>query len=525
MFFTKRLLSLCMATVAISACEKDEPSGAPSLYVGEVTAYTLLPDGETKTIELLSNAQIGLDTEGTADWCHVTLSGNTLTVKADPYTGFVPRSTKVSVYIQGGQYEELTFSQLGKEVAITYQVDSATASSTHEGEGIEFTFDGVRVADQGLIYHSNYGQDTITPYNTVTLTYYLHPSQVMNLAMIAYYHRQSLLQEKGNGTFGYIDVYTSTSDVNSGSMTWDQQKQHYRCGNYGIIKTYPFPVYIELDAPVANVTAVRIVVDCTTSKAGFASCAEMEFYGTASPDAASTSYLELSKYRHEFDTNGGSEIISVLSSDANPIVSGVPDWCTYSITGGYISIAVPKNTGAYREATFTVSGSGITREVKINQARELTDEGRQLEVDLSKSSADSWFSETGAEGPFDAMFDDDYTTHWHSNYGDDHSTGYGPKTAPHSLYFYLKGKPTLSYIIYYPRNYPSGGNGNWWNIDVYVSYGGDNFDRVLEDYNCGGKGELSKIVLPADYRNVDCVKIVVKKQQNSSCSEIRFFGT
>lgn len=515
MFFAKGLLSLCMAAVAISACEKDKPSGAPSLYVGEVTAYTLLPDGETKTITLQSNVQIGLDVSETADWCHVSLSGNTLTVRVDRYDGFVPRSTKASVYIEGGQYVELTFSQLSRQVAILYQVDSGTASSTHDMDVIDYTFDGVTVAEQGRIYHSDYG-DTVTPYSSVTLIYYLHPSQVMNLTMIAYYYRQNFSEGRGNGTFGKVDVYTSTDNVN-----FTERKKDFSCGNHSLPNMYPFPVYIQFDEALVGVTAVKIVVDCNTSKAGFATCAEMEFYGVAAPGASG--YLELSKYRHEFSTGGGSEIIRVLT-DADFTVSGVPGWCTYSVSGGYISIEAPKNTtGAYREGVITISGNGFTKEVKISQARELDTEGSQLTVDLSKSGADSERSKSGSEGPFETMFDDDYATYWHSNYGES-SDGHGPKAAPHTLDFYLRNAPTLSYFIYYPREYPSGGNGNWYTIEVWVKSVGGDFTYVM-DYNCEGKGDLSKVILPDDYRNVDCVRIVVKKQQNSSCSEIRFFGS
>jgi hypothetical protein len=234
----------------------------------------------------------------------------------------------------------------------------------------------------------------------------------------------------------------------------------------------------------------------------------------------------LSTYQHSFDVDGGSEIISVLTDADDITVSGGGGWCSPEKFKGeegsyYITITAPKNTEAFREATLTITAAnGMTKEVEVKQTRALTSDGSEseLKVDLNGSEANS--SQDG-EG-FENMLDGLYTTFWHSNY-DKSKPNNGPIEAPHELTFNLRNTPTLWYIVYYPRNYPDGGNGNWWTISVWVD-SGSGFEYVM-DYNCGGKGEESKIILPKDYPNVKSVKIIVKKQAVSSCSEIRFFGS
>ncbi|MDR0414700.1 MAG: hypothetical protein LBH84_04710 [Prevotellaceae bacterium] len=535
-FFVKGFLTLCMATAAISACDKDEPTGPPALYVGEELTFSLAPAGETKTIVLQTNVEVQLDKTSTAAWCEVSLSGKTLTVTAAPNTSLAARTTTVVVFIPG-KSETLTFEQGGQPTA-KMQVESASASSEQPGEPISRTYDGV-VAD---IYHSNYGDGGMT----FELTYQLKPAPTLELAMIAYYPRSN----KGNGTFGTVSVEV---EVN-GSGGFEQVLTDFACGGVDLIPgagpdggsttqeqrdEYPDVVYIELDRPVANVTSVKIIVDGSTSRAGHATCAEMEFYGTGSTTVTEP-YLLLSKDRYDFTSAGGSVGVGVVTNATDFTVSGEA-WCTVTRSGNFVTFTAPENnSGAYREANVTITGvnGAEPQQIKLTQARKVSDDAKPLEVDKDLSYADSWYPDDGhhseadpdqPSGPFSLnVFDGDYKTYWHSNYDEELVNTNGPTHSPHNVYVKLASPSELSYIIYYPRNYPNGGNGNWGTIKVYVLRAGGDFSNpdayeYVMDYDCGNKGKASQIVLPK-VMNVEAVMIVITDQQNSSCSELRFFS-
>ncbi|MDR0414492.1 MAG: hypothetical protein LBH84_03655 [Prevotellaceae bacterium] len=530
-FFVKGLLTLCMATAAISACDKDEATGPPALYVGEQLTFSFAPAGETKTIELQTNMEVQLDKANTAAWCEVSLSGKTLTVTIAPNTSLAMRSTTVMVFIPG-KSETLTFEQGGQPSA-KMQVDAAYASSEQPSEPISRTYDGVI----GDIYHSKYDNGGMM----FELTYLLKPNPMLELAMIAYYPRSN----KGNGTFGTVSVEVEVD----GSGSFEQVLTNFACGGVDPIPGagpdgsatqeerdhYPDVVYIELDRPVANVTSVKIIVDGSKSRGGHASCAEMEFYGTGSTTITEP-YLLLNKDRYDFTSAGGSVGVGVVTNATDFTVSG-EDWCTVTRSGNFVTFTAPENnTGSYREATVTITGANgaAPQQIKLTQAR-IVGESRQLEVNKDVSYANSWYPDDGTtegkdypNGPFNTnVFDDDYTTYWHSNYDDELVNTNGPTHSPHNVYIKLASPSDLSYIVYYPRNYPNGGNGNWGAIQVYVLRAGGDFNNpeayeYVLDYDCGGKGGASQIILP-QVMNVEAVRILIVNQQNSSCSELRFF--
>ncbi|MDR1417467.1 MAG: hypothetical protein LBJ57_08655 [Prevotellaceae bacterium] len=523
-FSAKGLLSLLMATVAISACRKDEPSGLPSLYVGEITTFAFAPVGETKTIELQSNVELSLNKQSTAGWCEVSLSGKTLTVTAPRNPSFATRTTTVEVFVPG-KAATLTFEQGGQPSA-KIQVDTAYANNEQPDNLIANSYDGI-------IGNSHYHSAWDSPGGPFELTYQLQHNPVLDLAMITYHARPkgNSGTSCSNGTFGIVSVLVS---VNNGPF--EVVKQDHAIGdpiNNGA--SYPVPAYIELDAPIANVTAVRIVVDGLSSKAGFASCSEMEFYGTGS-SSATEPYLVLSKSNLDFGPDGGSAELCVVTN-AVSITASDAGWCTAIVAGNFITIAASENNSeAYREATITITGNnGATGQIKVTQPRALVDEGTPLTVDLTSpgSYADSWCDDDGdgyegrtdglKSGPYFNMFDDEFGSYWHSNYNKELVETNGPTTAPHNLYFHLTSEAALSYIVYYPRNYPSGGNGNWGKIEVYVKRSGGDFEYVMS-YSCEQKGTASQIVMPEVLSNVTDVRILITSQQNSACSEIKFFS-
>lgn len=509
-----------MVVTAVTACKDDEPEATPSLYVGEVTTFALSANGETKVIELQANVAVTLNTQNTAEWCHATLEGVRLTVVADANTALAGRTTTVEVSIPG-KAETLTFEQGGQPV-VKFRVTGATASSTQTNYEIANSYDGV--TDGSAHYHSDWN----SPGGSFDLTYELENNPLLELAMVAYYARPKAtsattgLPVCPNGTFGAVEVWVATT----ANPTLTKVKEH-TCGNPADAPAdYPIPAYILLDEPIAGVTSVKIVVDGGTSKGGFASCAEMEFHGIGA-SGISEPYLLVNKSNFAFGDAGGSEDISVVTNAGSITAASDAGWCTATVTGLFVTVEAAENTSTSesRTATITITGdNGKTETVTVSQARKVP-AATLLTIDTDKSYANSWYDDDdgNGNGPFEKTWDADFATYWHSNYWEEGVDELGPVTPPYELYYYLKDAADLSYIIYYPRNYPTGGNGNFGAIEVWVSTGNDNFTK-LRDYNCGQKGSESRIELPSAVANVDAVKIVVLTNLGS-CSEMEFYGT
>lgn len=508
-----------MAVAAVTACKDDDPAQTPSLYVGEVTTFVLSANGETKIIDLQANVAVSLNTQNTAEWCHATLDGNKLTVVADANTALAGRSTTLEVSIPD-KAETLTFEQGGQPTA-KFRVTGATASSEQPNYGIANSYDGV--TDGSGHYHSLWSE----PGGAFELTYELENTPVLELAMVAYYARPKAINSTtnlpvcSNGAFGAVEVWVATT----ANPTFTKVKE-YTCGDpVNAPADYPIPAYILLDEPVANVTSVKIVVDGASSKGGFASCNEMEFYGIGA-SGASSPYLLAGKSNLAFGAAGGSEEVSVVTNAGSITATTGAGWCTATVSGLFVTIEAAENTSTSetRTATITITGSnGETITITVSQAREVP-AATSLTIDAEKSYANSYYDDDdgNGNGPFEKTWDEDFSTYWHSNYWEEGIEELGPVTPPYDLYYYLKDAAELSYIIYYPRNYPTGGNGNLGAIEVWVSTGNDNFTKVM-DYNCGQKGTESRIELPNTIANAEAVKIVVLTSLGS-CSEMEFYG-
>jgi hypothetical protein len=529
LFSIKGFLSLLMATIAISACKDDDPTGPPSLYVGEVTTFAFAPVGETKTIELQTNVEVSLNTQSTAAWCEVSLSGKILTVKVERNSSLADRSTTVEVFIPG-KSETLTFTQ-GGQSSVKFLVDTAYASSEQPNSVMAYTYDGI--TDGSAHYHSEWN----SPGGPFELVYELQTAPVLELAMVVYYPRPKTTNNEGqpvcpNGTFGTVSVAVS---VNNGPF--EIKKQDYTIGDPSAAgaASYPVIAYIELDEPVANVTAVKIIVDGLSSKGGFASCAEMEFYGTGSPTVTEP-YLVLNSTSYDFAAEGGSTSISFVTNATSLTASGA-GWCTITTEGGFVSITAPENSsGRFRDATITVTGdNGATAQIAITQPRTVNEDNSvQLTVDVESSSVDSWYFDEGTtghgedglndglkNGPLFNLFDGSYATYWHSNYSTTEGDGSGPVEGPHTLDIHLASASSLSYINYYTRGYPGGSNGNWGVVVISVKRGGDWVEVMT--YNCKQKDGRSQIVMPEVLSGVTDVRIYIN-QQNLNGSELRFFS-
>lgn len=165
-----------------------------------------------------------------------------------------PVSSAVSVMQHGlNEYKAGTGEDVKGDIKI--KVKDGTASSAHEGEGIENSFDG----DYTTIYHSNWNNASGN-YFPITLTYNFE--EVSDLDYIIYYPRPS----GNNGKFKEVEIqYSENGSTFTKLMDKDFQ------GSASATK-------VIFDATV-HAKSVRFIVKSGVGDGqGFASCAEMEFY-------------------------------------------------------------------------------------------------------------------------------------------------------------------------------------------------------------------------------------------------------
>lgn len=145
----------------------------------------------------------------------------------------------------------------GEDIAddIKIQVKSGSASSYHEGEGIDKSFDG----DYNTLYHSNWN-NAGTNYFPITLTYNFEKAE--DVDYLVYYPRTS----GANGNFKEVDIFYSEDGDSFSKLTEKDFK-----GSSSATK-------VIFDRQI-HAKSIRLVVNSGAGDGqGFASCAEMEFY-------------------------------------------------------------------------------------------------------------------------------------------------------------------------------------------------------------------------------------------------------
>lgn len=200
------------------------------------------------------------------DWCTAVLSGETVTVTADPTYYEVPRSTII----------RLTYGSLRRDIPvcqeastgtedIKIEVASATATTeaTTEVDGedrrIIYTFDG----DYISYFNSKFGAFTDWPF-IIDYTF----ATASKLDYIIYYPRT----DSGTryGAFNEFNVYIATAETPD---TWVKIAEVARGDqNYNVTT-------IQLEESVENVLRVRFEINSAHNDR--ISCAEMEFYTTS----------------------------------------------------------------------------------------------------------------------------------------------------------------------------------------------------------------------------------------------------
>lgn len=144
---------------------------------------------------------------------------------------------------------------------IKIAIKSASASSYQQGSGnIERSFDG----DMKTIYHSNwnnYGSN----YFPITIEYFFKEQSTIDY--FVYYPRQD---GSRNGHFKEVEIWVSSKE----------NPKHTKLMDYDFNESGS-PTKVSFKAPLQQVTSVRFVIkNGGGDRAGFASCAEMEFYQT-----------------------------------------------------------------------------------------------------------------------------------------------------------------------------------------------------------------------------------------------------
>lgn len=118
----------------------------------------------------------------------------------------------------------------------------------------------------------------------------------------------------------------------------------------------------------------------------------------------------------------------------------------------------------------------------------------------------------------DKTYDGDYNTIYHSSYS---STKF-----PITLTYNFRNVDQIDYLVYHPRQ-DGHSNGNFIEVDVYVTAGGDR--TLTGSYDFGGKSTASRIDFPGGIINPTRIEVIVKSGtgDNSTgyacCSEMEFY--
>lgn len=249
----KKIVALLMITTVLFSCKDDDVPVPEPLFIGEKEVVFTV-DAEVKTYEIISNSPVTMKAP-TLDWCDFKLEGKKLTIDAKANTSLPGRETTVE-FTNHIRTITVPVKQSGHPT-IPIEIDHATADSEQEGETIDLSYD----KNYETYYHAGWGDSRKE--GVFELIYYLKGAP--KVAMVSYYPRSN----GGNGTFGKVTIYVSTTDDRDNFI----KNTEFDCAQSKEVS------HIELETFVPNAYAVKIIVDGATSRGGFASCIEMEFYG------------------------------------------------------------------------------------------------------------------------------------------------------------------------------------------------------------------------------------------------------
>lgn len=249
----KKILFITLTALLLFSCKEDDVLVPTSFHIDE-NPINIAANGETKVLEVKTNASDVSLVPSEAQWCKITFEGGKLTVVAESNNSLAARETSIEL-VASDRKLPITITQAGQPT-IRLEVTGAEASSFQEGEGIDKSFDN----NYTTIYHSSWSKLD----DQYELIYYLKDAP--SVALISYHPRPN----GGNGTFGNIEIFASSIDSPDSFI----KIMDYPCDPKAKSVTH-----IEFPDFFIKPHAVKIIVDGSTSQGGFAACSEMEFYG------------------------------------------------------------------------------------------------------------------------------------------------------------------------------------------------------------------------------------------------------
>ncbi|MDR1004564.1 MAG: discoidin domain-containing protein [Prevotellaceae bacterium] len=495
----KRILYICLALLVLAGCKETDFPVPTSLYVGDNTTFNVSANGETREIEVMTSANLTLTTAD-ADWAVISYDAakRILTINAERNDSPSDRNTTATLTAVDRALT-LTIAQSGQP-ALNMQVAGATSNVTawySASYDLSKSYDG---ATSTYTYTANAPASGI-----YELTYQLAADKRVSLAGVNLVPQSSA----GSGTFGLVTIEVSTADTPTNFRTLVTD---YDCKQVGT------PTFIAFEESIAGAQFVRISVPAASTKGGNNfRLAEIEFKGIASTGSSEKFFIPLATSA-SFAQEGGSASIGIVTNSASISAQVADDWCTATIDGSFVKLTAGANADHMRRTTVTITGSdGGSATVSVGQFGSA--DQKLTASNATASSQESTDNEGSNGGPVAFAIDGNTATYWHSAWATS-------APAPHWANFHLDNAASLDFLRYYPRQ-PSGGNGNFGEIEVWIKTTSDADYVHAMDYNCGMKATMSEIVLPKSYTNVEQVKIVVNTGTGgfASCSELEFYGT
>ncbi len=245
---------------------------------------------------------------------------------------------------------------------------------------------------------------------------------------------------------------------------------------------------------------------------GFYSCSDEDTPGPTSLEIGGNTEIS---FQHE----GGGQAIDVITNawDVSITMDAAGEgWCTMERKGRSLDIAAAYNSNqSSRTATITIVADNNTSVITVNQEGMDISIGGDQKLTISggtASSAETTEEDTG----FEKSFDGDFNTLWHTGWKD---------APPYEAVYHLQDAEQLDYIMYYPRT-PNGGNGNFGNVEIYVSTEATPTFTKVKTHDFRQLGSVAKVTLPAPVLKPKSVKFVILSgtNGNASCSEMEFYA-
>lgn len=259
--FIAFLSAILLFSISCSKESIEKPVDIPSLEI-DATKLTFSRIGSTQTVNVTTN-QSSVSCESGVSWCSATYNNGIITVETTTNQQADERAAIISVKA-GELRKSFSISQSGldsyqgdikDDIKIT--VSSAETSSYQPGTNIDKSIDG----DLATNYHSSW-DNSAPDYFPITLSYYF--SGVASMDYFIYYPRQS----GSNGNIKEFELWIATED--NPTLT--------KYGDYNFNGS-PASSRVTFSPALVKPTTIQLLVKSGAGdRAGFVSCAEMEFY-------------------------------------------------------------------------------------------------------------------------------------------------------------------------------------------------------------------------------------------------------